>query len=181
MSRLGILDLIAAALVAVVLLMPGRDFLVDPVEAGDPETAEGQRRSAALREIARGQAILAEHPGDGAAAESVADALRRIDMHQAALRVAGDAYVRGRSWRAALAVSSIHADRVEVEPAFAYASKALEACDARRAECPGHDRVRMEVYHSGLQAGLKSGVDPRRNPQDFRREVMKAFPRVRSR
>lgn len=174
--RVGLLDLIALTLVAVVLLMPGRSFVVEPMLADIPDD---ERKASALRDIASGQAELLHTPGDGKTAELVADALRSVDMHHAAARVAGDAYEAGASWRAALAVSAVHADRIEIEPAFEYATLALKACDAKRAECPEYDRIRIDLYHQGLEAGMASGVDPRTEPKKFRAEVLKAFPRVR--
>lgn len=166
--RVGVLDLTAVALVLIALLIPAREFLVEsPFEATTTPSD--------LRIVARSQSVLLEEPGNGLAASTLAETLRRMDQHQAALRVAGDAYKRGGGWRAALAVSSIHADRVEVAPSFEYATLALEKCDESPATCPPHERLRMSLYHKGLRLGLESGVDPRQEPERFREEVLKAF------
>ncbi len=171
--RVSILDLAAAALVAIAFLIPAREFLIEPAYADVAPTE--------LRIVAQAQRKLEENPGDGAAAARLADALRRMDQHQAALRVAGDALAHGGGWRAALAVSSIHADRVEVADAYTYAKKALEECDADPPQCPSYERLRMSIYHDGLRSGLESGVDPRLEPQRFRDEVMKTLRTVRFR
>jgi len=171
--RVSILDIAAAALVAIAFLIPAREFLIEPAYA-DATAAD-------LLIVAQSQRTLAGNPGDGAAASRLADALRRMDQHQAALRVAGDALAHGGGWQAALAISSIHGDRVEVADAYTYAQKALEECDADPPQCPSYERLRMSLYHDGLRTGIESGVDPRLEPQRFRDEVMKAFPTVRFR
>lgn len=171
--RVGILDLIAVALVAVVLLLPGREFLV---EAPYEQPAESD-----MRILLQAQALLTSSPTDGAQASRLADVLRRLDQHQEAIRFAGDSLEHGGGWRAALAVSTAHADRVEVQPALAYATKALAECDANRKACSTHERLRISLYESGMQAGLDSGIDPRLQPQEFRNKVLKSLPSVRIR
>ena len=173
MFRFSVLDLAAATLVAIAFLIPAREFLIEPAYE-DPAASD-------LRIVAQAQQQLEAEPGNGVAASRLADALRRMDQHQAGLRAAGDALNHGGGWRAALAVSSLHADRVEVEDAFVYAKKALEECTGTPASCPSYERLRMSIYHDGLQSGLDSGIDPRREPDRFRDQVMKAFPTVRFR
>jgi hypothetical protein len=171
--RVGLLDLIAVALVAIAVFLPAPDFVV--------EDGYAKARPSDLRIMAQAQAELAKDPGNGVQVSRLADALIRLDQHQDALRHGGEAFERSHSWRAALAVSGVHADRVEVEPALAWANKALEACDADRSRCPEHDRLRISLYQSGMQAGLESGVDPRTQPEAFRDKVLKALPSVRIR
>jgi hypothetical protein len=171
--RIGIFDLIAVVLVAIAVLMPAPGFIV--------EDGYAEARPSDLRIVAQAQARLAESPADGAEVGRLADTLVRLNQHQDALRQAGESFEAGGGWRAAIAVSVVHADRVEVGPALDWANKALAACDGDRSMCPEHDRVRISLYQSGMQAGLESGVDPRLQPEAFRKEVRKSLQPVRIR
>jgi hypothetical protein len=170
--RVSIIDVSAAVLVAVVLLLPGRE----------PHLREVYRGAAAedLRELALQQGTLVERPGDGAAADQLAAVLGRLGQSDWAVRVAGHAarVASPTRWRALLALSAAHADRVEVREAHAAAQAALAACDAPGADCPAHERVRMAVYFQQLDKGLRSGIDPRVEPERFRRYVSTAVPRA---
>jgi hypothetical protein len=60
-----------------------------------------------------------------------------------------------------------------VIPALDYANRALAACDQAReaggqAACPSWEEVRMRLYHQHLDAGVKSGINPRQDPKGFR-------------
>ena len=168
--RVGLVDAAAAVLVLVVLALPARSPEVRSVYA--------DARAEDVRALARHQARLAEEPGDGEAAEALAEALLALGQTDWAVRVAGAAAKPGSptSWRALLAASSAHADRLEVEDATRYAERALEACDRDGAACPAHWRVRLMVYVRQLQRGVESGIDPALEPERFRREISKAFP-----
>jgi hypothetical protein len=178
--RIGLLDVCAAVLVVIVLVMPGRDLHV----GSGYRYVEPDARPRLLADIAEAQASLLAAPGDGARAERLAQILatRPVDQHDQALRVAGEA---GRvtaspsRWRALLAASSAHADRFELRPAHELAVDALEACDAPGATCPPHELVRLRLYAEQLDVGVQamaSGADPRVEPERFRREMGRIHP-----
>lgn len=173
--RVGLFDIGAAVLVAIVLVMPGRALHVGTgyryVEPAD--------LPALLDEVARNQASLLADPGDGASAERLVQLLasRPANQHDQAFRLAGQVASRTESptrWRAVLALSSAHADRIEIAEAHQLAVKAQQACDAAGGACPEHEKIRLRLYTEELAAGLQAiarGIDPRVDPEQFRREV----------
>jgi hypothetical protein len=143
-------------------------------------------------EVAQAQAEQLADPTNGAAAEKLAALLgmRPVNQHDQALRLAGAAAERATpatKWRALLAASSTHADRIDIAEALDFGERALAACTAPEAACPDHEKVRLELYVEQLRAGVQAiaqGTDPRLEPDKFRREVSKIHPtttyRVRS-
>ncbi len=173
--RVGILDITAVIVVMVAILLPAR--AMDVVPAYDPSIA---------REVEHYQARLVAHPGDGAAVEDLADQLIRAGQNDWALRAAGDAANRPEAsptlWRALLAVSYVHAERIEIPEADDYAKKALLACDRDDADCPQYERIRLEMYLRELEAGMDAihhGIDPAADPFAFRKAIDSAYPRAR--
>jgi hypothetical protein len=172
--RVSILDVTALIVVLVVMLLPARAMDVSPAYPTDQAD-----------EIELYQARLAADPGDGAAAEELAARLARVQQTDWALRAAGDATRDTASpthWRALLAVSSVHAERIEIPAAFEWAKKALLACDADGALCPLYERVRLQMYVRELEAGIAAihkGIDPAADPFAFRRAIDTAYPRAR--
>ena len=53
-------------------------------------------------------------------------------------------------------------------PALDYANRALTACHESADACPSWEEIRMKLYQQHLDAGVKSGIDPRRDPKGFR-------------
>jgi hypothetical protein len=82
-------------------------------------------------------------------------------------------------WRAMVAVSAAHADRLEIGPAYEWADKALAACDEEGAVCADYERMRLELYVAALKAGFDSGIDPQKNAAGFADAVRKAAPLIR--
>lgn len=89
------------------------------------------------------------------------------------------------AWREAFAVSEAYADRLEPLPALAWAQRAQLLCAAAaggsgepadQAEaglmqagiCPASWGPRLAEYIKAFEAGVASGIDPRRNPNGFR-------------
>ena len=174
--RFGIVDISATIVVLFAILLP-------PPSPGLAPAYEKQRPGLE-HEIAAAQAELAQHPGWGHAAQELARLLTEIRQYGWALRVAGEATQRaepGSLWRAYLAVSSVHAERLEIKPAYEWAEKALGACAAPGAECAPYERVRMTVYTDALKAGLDSGIDPLLDPDGFTHAIDRAFPHTRVR
>src|SRR5688572_17568161 len=129
--NVGLFDVGAAVLVLIVLVMPARDLHV----GSGFRHVEAAELPAVLSDIAQAQAELQRHPDDGAVAERLAQILasRPVNQHDQALRVAGMAAKHTGSpmqWRALLALSSAHADRIEIAEAHRYAGEAQRACDA---------------------------------------------------
>lgn len=173
--RVGILDLCAAIVVLAVILLPERSITVGHAYEPDP---------ARVRDIALEQARLAVTPGDSEAADRLARLLTDVGQTDWAIQVAGSAakHAGAVSWRALLAVSTAHAERIEVEGAHRFARLALEACLAAGPEqCPADERVRISLYFDQLDAGVKSGIDPRVDPASYQRAVLAAMRIVRYR
>jgi hypothetical protein len=164
--RAGIVDVSVAIVVVVVILLPPKSTSFGAL----PMTPEQRQRIDAL------QARLAA--GGGASlAEDLAEELVAARQSDWALRVAGAASVQGNPerWIALRAVSTTHAERIEIGPAFEYATLALQACEDAGAHCPPHDHVRLRLYHEQLDAGVRSGIDPRNDPEEFRKAVQGAI------
>jgi len=66
------------------------------------------------------------------------------------------------------AASVAYVDKLEVKAALDYATLALASCRALQGGCPSWEEVRMTLYQEHLDAGVKSGVDPKRDPKGFR-------------
>src|SRR5262249_31601285 len=123
---------------------PGRP--VKPLYAG--QTAPLAER------VARAQADVSRDPNDAAAAARLARRLVRAHQTDLAIRVAGRAAASASAekWRAIVAVSAAHVDRLELGLALAWAQKALAACDeAGAADCPEYERGRLQMYATVLE------------------------------
>lgn len=173
--RVGIFDLCAAIVVVAAILLPGRSVTVG--HAYEPEPGR-------LRDIALEQARLAMMPGDSEAADRLARLLTEVGQTDWAVQVAGSAAKHSDrvSWRALLAVSAAHAERIEVADAHRYAKLALDACLAAGPEqCPADERVRLSLYFGQLDVGVRSGIDPRVDPDGYWKAVTESMRIVRYR
>ena len=177
--RLSITDITVAIVVIAFVALPDRvPGVKRAFKVGDAEA----------RAIGWQQARVAAHPDDGQAAAALADALIDAGQTDAALRVAAEAAARAGDttrWRALLAVSVAHAERVEVEDALDWAQRALVACQQAQTiaeiHCPSYEEVRVDIYGRQLDAGIKAGIDPRVDPLAFRRAAEQALRTVRVR
>ncbi len=163
--RVGILDIAAATIVVIVIILPAREPNVGPPF---PDVDEQQEA------IAEFQARLVANPQNGAAAERLAETLTAAGYHDWGLRVAGEATQYKDSptvWRAFRGLSTTHAERFEVKQALAWGEQALSACNAGASTCPTHEQIRLQIYVDQLRAGLQSGIDPRVDPEGFRRAI----------
>ena len=107
-----------------------------------------------------------------------------IDVAVAAAERAKDSPSR---WRALLAASVAYVDRLDVVPGLDYANRALNACEAAQQKgtdagspgpCPSWEEVRMQLYQRNLDAGVKSGIDPRHDPRGFRKAGESALRQI---
>ena len=177
---MSIFDIGAAVIVVFAIALPERGATV----VGGYGIAAVS--SAPQPSIARLQAEWVGDPDNAAAAAGLADLLAELGEHDLALRVAGEAARRDgpAAWRAHLAVSSAHAERIEIEDAYEHARRALEVCGEATAACRAHERVRMELYVDELEAGIaaiEAGADPRLDPLEFRRRMAEVHPTARLR
>jgi hypothetical protein len=165
MRTFGLVDLGVTAVVAVAIFLPAREMTAQAAIKGDDF-------SVALAE-ARTQA----HPGDGVAIEEFTRKLGDAGMKdwavESAVRMADKAKDSPTRWRALIAASVAYIEKVEAVPALDYANKAIEACQAAAqvdaAACPSFELVRMQFYQQHLDAGVSQGIDPKVNPDAFRK------------
>jgi hypothetical protein len=173
---LSLTDLVVLVVVAVVLFLPPREVTAGPPAKMDPDT----RLALAFAE-ARARA----HPDDG---KAVADVARRLgdtgqyDWAVQAAYVGAERAVRSPTrWRALLAASIAHADRLEVKEALELANQTLAECaEVGEGVCPSYEEVRVELYQRHLDAGVKSGIDPKKDPRGFREKGEEALRHVRA-
>jgi len=172
----GFIDLGVATVVLVALVLPAREMYASPVGAG----TDAEQFALALAE-----ARTLARPGDGAAVDELTRRLDTAGEKDWAIEVAVRGSERARTsptrWRALLAASVALVDRLDVVPALDYANRALSACAEQPDACPSWEQIRMQLYQEHLDAGVKSGIDPRRGPaaaQAFRRAGESALRQI---
>lgn len=165
----GFVDLGILTLVAVALFLPPRQMFAQSVYRSSNDDTRFALAYAEARMISR--------PDDGA---NVDDFARRVGEAgfkdwavEAAVAGADRAKQSPSRWRALLAASVAYVDRLDVVPALDFANRALAACEQARETggqnaCPSWEEVRMRLYHQHLDAGVKSGINPRIDPKGFR-------------
>ena len=165
----GLVDLGIATVILVLVVLPAREMYASPVIKGE---------AADQFALALAEARTIARPGDGQAVEDFTRKLDEagqkdwaIDSAVASSDHAKDSPTR---WRALLAASTAFVDRLDVIPGLDFANRALNACEAARDKgdataCPSWEEVRMRLYQQSLDAGVKSGIDPRRDPRGFRK------------
>lgn len=172
----GFIDLGVATVVLVTLVLPAREMYASAVGAG----SDADQFALALAE-----ARTMARPDDGGAIDDLSRRLGAAGEKDWAIEIATRGSERARSspthWRALLAASVALVDRLDVVPALDYANRALAACDAHTEACPSWERIRTELYQEHLDAGVSSGIDPRRGPeaaQAFRRAAESALRQI---
>lgn len=161
----GLVDLGILTVLLVAVVLPPREMYASSAMKGG---SDADRFALALAEAR----AIAE-PSNGEATSELARRLGEAGFKDWAV----DAAVAGSEaakqspsrWRALLATSVAYVDRLDVVPALEYANRALTVCEATRAACPNWEEIRMRLYQQHLDAGVKSGIDPRRDPKGFRR------------
>jgi len=159
----GLVDLAILTVVIATVVIPARTMYAAHAQKGD-ETQQFGLALAEARTIA--------HPDDGAAVSDLARRLGEAAFKDWAIEAALHGSERAKSspsaWRALLATSVAYVDKLDVIPALDYANRALEACKSSATACPSWEELRMTLYQQHLDAGVKSGIDPRRDPKGFR-------------
>jgi hypothetical protein len=160
----NLLDLVVVIVVAVAVFLPPREtYALDAAKGTDADRIA----------LATAEARTLAHPDDGVAAAELGRRLTlagHTDWAVEATAELGERAVRSPSrWRALLATSVAYAERLEATEALEWARRALDACHVAGASaCPSEDEVRVDIYVQHLDAGVRSGINPRRNPEGFR-------------
>lgn len=179
MPRLfSLADLGVLTVVAVALFLPPREMYAASALKGD-DKAQFAVALAEARTIAR--------PGDGLAVEDLARKLGDAGLKDWAVEASVKASDRSKDsptrWRALIAASVAYVDTLQVVEALDYANRALAACESSRekgdaAACPSWEEVRMRLYQQHLDAGVKSGIDPKKDPAGFRKAGQSALRQI---
>jgi len=160
---LTLVDLAIGTIVIATVVLPGREMYAAGAAKGDDQVQFG---------LALAEARTIAHPDDGAATGDFARRLGEVTFKdwavEAAIHGAERAKASPSAWRALLAASVAYVDKIDVVPALDYATRALDACHAQATACPSWEEVRMKLYQQHLDAGIKSGIDPKRHPKQFR-------------
>lgn len=168
---IGLVDLAVLTVVLVMIVLPPRRMYAASAHKAD-EAAQFALALAEARTIA--------NPKDGARSGELARQLGDAGFKDWAIEtaVAGAERAKGTpdEWRALLATSVAYVDHLDVVPALDYATRALTECRAIR--CPTWEEVRMQLYEQHLGAGVKSGIDPKKDPKGFRAAGQNALPMV---
>lgn len=161
--HLNLLDLVVVIVVGVAIFLPPRETYA--LDAG--KGADSDRLA-----LSTAEARAMAHRDDGAAAAELGRRLTlagHLDWAVEATAELADQMRSKSKWRALLATSVAYAERLEAKEALDWARRALDACHlAGASECPGEDEVRIDIFVQHLDAGVRSGIDPRRNPEGFR-------------
>lgn len=160
---LSLTDLVVAVVVAVAIFLPKR-----PIYAVDAYT---KIDADARADLAGAEGLALARPDDGAAQAAFARRLARAEQLDWAVEVAREGADRATPetrWRALFAAAEAYADRIQVRDAADWTQRALEACAEARGGCPPWEELKMRLYGQYLQAGVASGIDPRKHPRAFR-------------
>ena len=170
----GFVDLGILTVVAVAVVLPPREMYASNVIKGGDDVEF---------KLALGEARTIARPDDGRAVEDFARTLGEANQKDWAIDASVAASTRANGsptrWRALLAASVAYVDRLDVVPGLDYANRALGACTDAGGACPSWEQIRMELYQQNLDAGVKSGIDPRRDPRGFRKASESVMREIR--
>jgi len=171
--KLGLIDLGAAVAFVIALVLP------PPAKSLRPLYFKEQ--SALELPIAEAQAAVAHDGKDGVAAARLADLLVVAHQSDWAIRIGAVTAATGSptSWRAAVGVSAAYMDRKEIGPAYEWAVRAGQGCEAPGAACSDDDRVRLEMYVTALRSVRDSGIDVKKTSKGVNDAVERAVPLIR--
>ncbi|MDB4968231.1 MAG: hypothetical protein JWN44_3920 [Myxococcales bacterium] len=157
-----IVDLIAVAAVAVVVLLPSGSLVAKPALVGDKIELD---RVAAL-EDARFAA-----PDDVEKSLALADAYLRAEHPDWALETTSQ-FAEAGDHRIHLTRATAYAERLQPTDAVAAAERASDACEREgAARCSSAERVRIGLVAAPMQALLDQKIDPRKDPKRARAAV----------
>jgi hypothetical protein len=171
---LGPIDIAMIAVILVMVVLPARRMYARAAVPGD---------DAARFAVAVAEARTIAHPEDGANVGELARRLGDANLEDWAVQaaVSGAAAAKGSptEWKALLAASIAYVDKIEVVPALDYANRALATCRGQSTGCPTWEDLRMSLYQQHLDAGVRSGIDPKLDPRGFREAGEAALRTIR--
>ena len=160
LSRL--VDLIAVAAVAVVVLLPSGSLVAKPALVGDKIELD---RIAALEDARFLDPTNVDH------ALALADAYLRAEHPEWALATTAQFEDAG-DHRIHLTRTTAYAERLQAALAVAEAKRGYAACDREGAQkCDAAARVRIGVVAAPMQALVDAKIDPRQDPKAARAAV----------
>jgi hypothetical protein len=173
---LGVVDLAVLISLAIALPIwssPPPMVATDAIKGSDAERFE----------VALAEARVLADPQSGGKSAALAEQLGSSGHRDWAIAAAVTGAERAKQspdrWRALSAASVAYVDRLDVRPALEQIELALGECDRHPEACPEWERVRMDLYRQNLDAGVRSGIDPRKDPVGFRRAGESGFRSVR--
>lgn len=159
----GFVDLGVLTVIVVLAVLPPREMYASPAAKGDEATQFA---------LALAEARATAHPDDGAALAELGKQLGDAKQKDWAIELTDHGAAKlGASptaWRGLLAASVAYVDRLDVDLGLEKANAALTACQEAPKACPDWEAIRLELYQKHLEKGVKSGIDPRKNPAGFR-------------
>ena len=173
---INVVDIAVLTVVAVALFLPAREMYAQNAIKGDEFG------------VALAEARTLAQPGDGKAIEDFTRKLGEAGLKdwaiESAVRMSDRAKDSPTRWRALIAASVAYIEKLDVVPALDYANRALAACESAREKgdagaCPSWEEIRMRIYQQHLDAGVKSGIDPKVDPAGFRRAGEAALRQIR--
>ena len=173
---ISLVDFAVIAVVAVAIFLPAREMYAQNAIKGDDFA------------VALAEARTLATPGDGKAIEDYTRKLGEAGLKdwavETAVRLSDRAKDSPTRWRALIAASVAYVEKLDVVPALDYANRALAACESTREKgdasaCPSWEEIRMRLYQQHLDAGVKSGIDPRVDPAGFRAAGESALRHIR--
>jgi hypothetical protein len=168
LSRL--VDLIAVAAVAIVVLLPSGSLVAKPALVGDKIELD---RVAALED-----ARFAE-PGDVDRALALADAYLRAEHPDWALETTAQFEGAG-DHRVHLVRATAYAERLQANEAVAEAERATAACDREGPRCDFAARVRIGIVEGPMRTLVDRKIDPRKDPKAARAAVAGVLHQTRA-
>jgi hypothetical protein len=172
----SLIDFAVVTVVAVAIFLPPREMYAQNAIKGDEFG------------VALAEARTIAFPSDGKAAEDFTRKLGEAGLKdwavESAVRMSDRAKDSPTRWRVLIAASVAFIEKLDVVAALDYANRALAACESTREKgdasaCPSWEEIRMRLYQQHLDAGVKSGIDPKANPAGFRRAGENALRHIR--
>jgi hypothetical protein len=161
MTASRLVDLIAVAAVAVVVLLPSGSLVAKPALVGDKIELD---RVAALEDA------RFVDPTNPDRALALADAYLRAEHPEWALATTAQ-FASAGDHRVHLLRATAYAEELHAAEAVAEAARATAACDREGDKCDTAARVRIGVVAAPMQALVDSGIDPRKDPKAARAAV----------
>jgi hypothetical protein len=159
LSRL--VDLIAVAAVAIVVLLPSGSLVAKPALVGDKIELD---RVAALEDA------RFSDPTNVDKALALADAYLRAEHPDWALATTTE-FVDAGDHRVHLLRATAYAERLQAVEAVTEAQRGYAACDREGAKCDAAARMRIGVVAAPMQVLVDAKIDPRHDPKAARAAV----------